>query len=285
MYNARIMRLRLVAAPVLVLLAFQQQGPFRLLVTPHNSSMLPSSATAQVRANVGGFRAIGQPGGNRDVTTSVQWKSSDTSVASVDNAGVVTPTNKGGATVISARLGPFHDSGTLNFIFTCGTETYDVNNNNADGCEVTDPVFGNHTQALAKPLAQTTCDDVASANTINGLLPSDSRIHFPSPSFFDFNTGSAPDWFSQLDNGGLLCTNDYNISFSVGGGGATPCYTLTFITDKINVSTPAICGGCGTGLTGGAGSYSSGSTVYFEVQKTCALPVQEDVGYTITYHL
>src|SRR5204863_7326568 len=123
---------------------------------------------------------------------------SDSAVATVDpSTGLVTPTGNGGSVTVTGTSGRFSSASTLVFNpFTCAGETYDVNRNIFDGCEITDPAPGNHTQGAASSHGSKSCDDAASADTINGFMPSDSRVHNPAISAFNSATGAAPDFYS-----------------------------------------------------------------------------------------
>jgi hypothetical protein len=101
---------------------------------------------------------------------------------------------------------------------------------------------------------------------------------------FDVRVGSAPDYWQRFDSGGLFCVDDYSVTFTTSGGGTTACYKCTIITDKLTNSVTVNGQGSAT-MSGGSGSYSDNSTIYFRIEKTCSLPVQEAVTYTVSYHL
>jgi hypothetical protein len=61
--------------------------------------------------------------------------------------------------------------------FSCMGEAYDADGQVASGCEAIDNPQGNHDQASALFLGSLDCDDVVSAISIDGLLPSDARVH------------------------------------------------------------------------------------------------------------
>jgi hypothetical protein len=98
-------------------------------------------------------------------------------------------------------------------------------------------------------------------------------------------TGAAPDWWSVFGTGGA-CVNDYSVDFTTTGGGNTPCYTITFTTNNPSFSRQ-ISGSSTVHVDngGGIGAYGDNTTLYFKIEKTCNLPVQEDVKYTVSYHL
>jgi hypothetical protein len=99
------------------------------------------------------------------------------------------------------------------------------------------------------------------------------------------DVGAAPHWFSVFSTGGV-CQDDYALTLTTTGGGNVPCYVATIITDKtINSVTTT---GSGTASTsGGVGSYSDNSTIYFKVEKICSTSSVGDanVMYTVSYHL
>jgi hypothetical protein len=172
---------------------------------------------------------------------------------------------------------------------SCQGDNYDVNNNPNDGCERAHGSTPGHSQGSATARGNTDCNDGDSQDTITGVILSDSRVHSPGVTGFNTTVGAAPDWWSRYDQGNpscflCFCTDDYSITFTTSGGGNTPCYQLTFYTDNTTNSVTVTGNGSAT-MSGGSGSYTDGSTVYFEVQKICSLPVQEAVNYAISYHL
>src|SRR5438105_15808219 len=96
--------------------------------------------------------------------------------------------------------------------------------------------------------------------------------------------GVAPDFYSVTASGGAFCTNDYAVTVTTFGGGNTVCYQFTIITDKLT-NAVTVNGNGGASFSGGSGSYSDNSVVYFKIQKICNLPVQQNVNYTVNYHL
>ena len=168
---------------------------------------------------------------------------------------------------------------------TCRGENYDVDQSVLNGCERVHPTPPGHTTATASSRGNKPCSDAASLDTfsLNGFL-SDSRVH-QNPVVDGFNAvvGSAPDYWWVVADGGI-CINDYAITFTTTGGSAASCYTLSFITNKLTAT--ATVSGAGTAtISFGGSAYSSGTTVYFKIEKTCSLPVQEAVSYTVQYHL
>jgi hypothetical protein len=176
--------------------------------------------------------------------------------------------------------------------FSCIGENYDVDGNPANGCERLHPTppGAAHDNSSAYPLGSHSCND-GDVASFGAALMSDSRVHSPAPSSFSGTIGSAPDVWVVTANGQGTCYNDYTINFTTSGGGNTPCYQLTFVTDKISVSTGVISGNSSASITDSCGvfslscDYSNGAPVYFTIKKTCNLPVQEAVSYNVSYHL
>src|SRR5919109_4125029 len=76
------------------------QGPLRLVITSPTATLDQSGSPVQLHAyeaflRGNGFRA--------DVTNNVVWSSSDSSIASIDSTGLVTPGANLGSVVIYAR--------------------------------------------------------------------------------------------------------------------------------------------------------------------------------------
>ena len=70
-----------------------------------------------------------------------------------------------------------------------------------------------------------------------------------------------------------------------GGSGATACYAVTFITDRTTASMAVSGSGSNTMSSTAFGLYTENSTVYLRVEKTCSLPVRENVSDTLSCHL
>jgi hypothetical protein len=167
---------------------------------------------------------------------------------------------------------------------TCRGDDYDVDGSAANGCEIADEVPPGHTQQTAASLGNTTCNDTTSMNTFSAHVPSDARVHTnPTVTVFSGVVGAAPDWWSVFSSGGL-CVDNYAVTFTTSGGGNTQCYRCTIQTNIMSQSVTVSGSGSGT-MSSGSGSYSDNSTIYFKIEKTCSLPVQENVKYTVSYHL
>ena len=179
------------------------------------------------------------------------------------------------------------DPNTKSCGLTCRGENYDVNKSPNDGCEVSDdnPNTPNHNMNTAVDRGSKPCTDGSSTDTFSGHVPSDARVHQnPVVDSFSGAVGAAPDWYHVFASGGLTCVDDYSVTLTTNGGGGGLCYKVTFITNKLtNSCTTTGAGTCN--INGGSGSYSDGTDIYFRVEKTCNLPVQENVGYSVNYHL
>ncbi len=79
-----------------------------LRVTPSNPVITVNQATQQFAAT-GSFA----DGVERDITASVQWTSSDTSIATISSTGLATAVGTAGTTTIKAASGNISDSTTL----------------------------------------------------------------------------------------------------------------------------------------------------------------------------
>ncbi len=167
---------------------------------------------------------------------------------------------------------------------TCRGENYDVDKSPNNCCEVPDDMPANHNMQTALSRGAKSCNDGASNDTFSGHVPSDARVH-QNPAVDSFNgaVGAAPDFWSVTATGGV-CVNDYSIDFTTAGGGNANCYKISFITN--NLTDSRTISGAGTvSFGGGSGSYSDNTTVYFKIEKTCPLPTQEAVSYSVHYHL
>jgi hypothetical protein len=170
---------------------------------------------------------------------------------------------------------------------TCRGENYDVNGNPADGCEVLDADAAGHNTGAAGNLGAKDCSS-GTFQTFNGHIDSDARVHAnPAVTAFNGTVGSAPDYWVVDATGGLFCENDYGGTFTTSGGGATPCYQLQVMTDKMKNITITNTGSQSQGFSSpdSCCDYSDNTNIYFVVTKTCSLPVQESVSYSINYHL
>jgi hypothetical protein len=118
-------------------------------------------------------------------------------------------------------------------------------------------------------------------------MVSDTRNHLnPTVLGFLAADGAAPHWYSVFSSGGTFCEDDFSMTLTTSGGPNVPCYVATILTDKTSNSVTVTGNGSGT-VTGGSGSYSDNSTIYFRVEKTCSTIAVggADVMYTLSYHL
>jgi hypothetical protein len=167
--------------------------------------------------------------------------------------------------------------------FSCQGEHYDVDGDPANGCEVVDAPAGNHTQQQAISLGSISCED-ASSLTIDGIIPSDDRVHAnPAVTGFDTIRGAAPDWFVVRATGGL-CQNDIVATLTVSGTAIPICFQLQVITNKFTYSAIANGSGIAT-INHTLAQYSDDTDVYFEVSKICSSSVNDVTSYTLSFHL
>jgi hypothetical protein len=78
-----------------------------------------------------------------------------------------------------------------------------------------------------------------------------------------------PDFFKVHGSGGTFCQDDVGVTLTVTGAAQPACFKLTVIADKGTYA----CITDGTGsctVTRGSGSYSDGSDIVLEVERTCA---------------
>jgi hypothetical protein len=167
--------------------------------------------------------------------------------------------------------------------FSCQGEYYDANGDQADGCEAADSPTGNHTQASALELGAYGCFDTP-GQTVTGKLLSDARVHTnPAIPGFDATTGSAPDWYHLTADGGL-CVNDLKVVLQVLSSAHPQCYKLSVVTDMGTFAQTTDFSGMAK-VTQDTVSYSTGSDIYFKVEKTCSTAQFESVDYTLNFHL
>jgi hypothetical protein len=164
--------------------------------------------------------------------------------------------------------------------FSCKGSNYDVNDDPNDGCEASVP--GNPTKASAYDLGSSgSCDDVY---TFYAAIPSDTHEHEPLPPGFNPAVKAAPQWFKKIGTGaGAFCLNDVGIDLTQTSGTAN-CYSITLEANQSPIVTIPIAGGKAN-YEMDSGSYSSGSTIYFKVEKTCVTTRPEVANFTVNYHL
>ena len=189
-------------------------------------------------------------------------------------------------------------------VITCKGETYDVNGDASDGCEVaaacpigngtTDCPVDNHTKSAAVNLGSFPCTDGDSMQDLTGTIPSDDRDHAPAIDGFDAVTGSAPSFFQMLGTGvagpgGIICENNANFAIQMNAPTSQmACYVLTLVTDVMGTQTCTTDASGSCAITNSAGSYGSNTTLYVSVSKaeSCtAAGFSEDGAYAITGHL
>jgi hypothetical protein len=186
--------------------------------------------------------------------------------------------------------------GAMKCTFSCLGESYDVDGNPDNGCEVTDSPQGNHVKGNSADLGSLSgCDGNNNTQLVfGGKLPSDKRVHeSPNVVGFDAASGSAPDFHKIFAVGKTFCTNDLVMQMCVTGSAAPACYKLTVQSDKATYSCQTNASGCcpdaGCGNMGichnSGGQYSDDTDVYFTIQKTCSIASVENVTWTVNGHL
>lgn len=167
--------------------------------------------------------------------------------------------------------------------FTCKGENYDVNGNPADGCEQ-ESTFTAHSAETAAYLGSFSCVDTA-GGSFTGAIHSDARVHEDSaiPGFVP-DVGAAPQWRRAFANSSqFFCSNNVEFSLTMTGG-ASDCYKATVITDKVTRSENIV-GGTARISLGPFSQYTTGSNIYFVVEKTCGPEVREVANYTAVFNL
>ena len=168
--------------------------------------------------------------------------------------------------------------------FTCQGESYDVNGNPADGCEVTDSPVGNHSVQTPTYAGSFSCTDGDSQLHLGGQLPSDARAHVPAIVGFSAANGDAPDFHRIHASGGLTCTDDVNVYLQLSGAQHPSCYRMTLTTSvRTQVCTTDGNGFCK--IENGSGSYGDGTDITIVIDKTCAQGLPDRPTYVVTGHL
>jgi hypothetical protein len=168
-------------------------------------------------------------------------------------------------------------------VYTCEGDNYDVDNNPADGYEISQPLDA-HTMGTASAQGMVgSCD--TPLQTITGVLPSDQRVHeLPAVSGFNDATGSAPLWYSISATGGITCADDIGLTLTVTNAAYPNCYQVSVITNAGTYMAQTNMLGTAT-ITEGQGAYTDRSTVYIKVQKACLASDRYNPSFTISYHL
>jgi streptogramin lyase len=189
-------------------------------------------------------------------------------------------------TTVTAKSGPDRAITTFDWaiygITNVHGEHYDVDGDATDGAELLHTPDSNHAQSAAYSLGTA---DENHANIFQGALYSDSRTHAnPVVVGFDTRTGSAADWYSISVVSGLSRPNDVLARITTWGGSSSSQYQLTVFTDILITGRPAFVSGNGTATVDtGLQAYHDGTSIYFKIHKVSLLPVQEAVGYTVTF--
>ena len=173
--------------------------------------------------------------------------------------------------------------------WSCRGSNYDVNESDTDGCETPGSLAGT-TQGTATSLGDLSCEDTDTFTTDTlgaayEVMPSDQQVHeMPSVLGFDSETGSAPVWFSINATGGMFCEDNVNITLQMSNTANPTCYELAVTTDKGTFSAQTNASGTAA-IVEPSGSYTDGSTVTLELQKTCSTAIVEAPTFTISGNL
>jgi hypothetical protein len=168
--------------------------------------------------------------------------------------------------------------------FSCQGSAYDLDGDPSTGCESLDDTPAAGTKDAARDLHSFSCSDTPLQFT--GIIVSDARVHEqPTLSGFDASVGASPDWWRVHADGGITCSNDIAATITTSGGGATLCYKLSIMTDKVPLTTAVVNGHGSASLTINSSAYSDDTDIYFKIEKTCSTSIRERVSYTVDYHL
>ena len=121
----------------------------------------------------------------------------------------------------------------------------------------------------------------------SGTVPSDHRVHAnPAITGFDSISGSAPDWVSITPTTSAFCNNDIVATLNVMGSAFPTCYKLTVIANQGAITYSCQTDGSGscTISHNSGGQFNDGTSVVFEVSKTCAVTQFESVAYDVVGH-
>jgi hypothetical protein len=172
---------------------------------------------------------------------------------------------------------------------TCQGEHYDVNGEESDGCEVSE-LHPGHT-IMSNALSEgsySSCKSGQPEFSFTGNLPSDARAHAdPTVTGFDAASGSAPFWAYVTDVPSSLCDDVIDVTLTTTGEATAhdnSCYQLHVITDKNTYSAQTGSDGTAT-IAAGAGAFSDGTNIDFEITKLCSTSVTENISWTIAGYL
>jgi hypothetical protein len=174
--------------------------------------------------------------------------------------------------------------------FSCKGESYDVDGNKSNGCEITDATKDNHTKDKASDEGENGCDDDDAIPTLSGRIVADLVAHEnPAIDGFVSATGSAPDFFKIKGTGGALCANNPDLTLNVNQAVSTKpsCYHLHVETNKNVYDCDTDANGNCRIDPGGTSKYDNDTYIYISVSKrnTAGCAGADNAPYTITGHL
>ena len=176
--------------------------------------------------------------------------------------------------------------------FACVSENYDVDTNEANGCEVAASPQGDHTLGSAINLGTCDCydsDSYGQLSQIAGTFPSDTRTHQPAINGFDATTGSAPMYWSIIaigeDSTFDFCDNDIELTVSLTGSSNPACYQVTVTPPGFPVMTATFSAAGQALINAGdanTDNYGSNTTITIELSKICSTPPEAPTFGVIT---
>jgi hypothetical protein len=177
--------------------------------------------------------------------------------------------------------------------FACVGESYDVDGNPANGCEVAASPQGDHTAATAINLGAFDCNDGNSEFSILGTFPSDGRTHEnPAIAGFDATTGTAPDFWQITGQGEVgidICENDLQLNVFLMGSSNPTCYQVTVNPNdpSYNAMTATFdaAGEAQINPNDSSSTYGSGDVITIELSKICSTPNEAPTFDSTNGHL
>lgn len=176
--------------------------------------------------------------------------------------------------------------------FGCNGETYNVDNNKGNGCEVVETQVGNHAQNTANAVGDRACYDNNSNPNISGRIPSDSETHAGVAGFVA-STGSASDYHRIHATGQSSiinpCENNVVLTLQMTGSNLNACYHLHIETNKNTYDCDTDANGRCVVNAAGSSQYDDDTDILVVVSKRnvagCLAANRDNPTYTVTGHL
>jgi hypothetical protein len=178
--------------------------------------------------------------------------------------------------------------------FSCKGESYNVDNDKNNGCEITETVQGNHSTNTATNVGDIACYDDSSNPNITGRIPTDSEGHANAAIVgFDTATGSAPDYYSIHAVGQSStfnpCVNNVDLTLQMNGSAFPSCYHLHVKTNKNTYDCDTDGAGKCRINPDGSSKYDDGTYISVIVSKRnvagCGPTARDNPTYSVTGHL